>query len=89
MNDIKLIGVGGYARAGKDMFVKIASKILSDNGYKTKKFAFADELKHDLDPWLCEKYGISAWTTNDAEKALIRPILVAHGCAKRNQTQGK
>jgi hypothetical protein len=87
-NNIKLIGVGGYARAGKDTFVKIASKILRANGYATYKVAFADGLKNDLDPWVKEKYGISAWTDNNEEKALIRPLLVAHGCGKRNQTGG-
>ena len=89
MNNIKLIGVGGFARVGKDLFVKIASNILAQNGYTTKKFAFADALKNDLDPFLQEKYGISAWTNDPIEKSLIRPLFVAHGCAKRNQTEGK
>ena len=84
-----IIGVGGYARAGKDLFVKIATKILSENGYAARRIAFADALKMDLDDWLIAKYGISAWTDKDSEKNVIRPLLVAHGCQKRLQTEGK
>ena len=84
-----IIGVGGFARSGKDTFVGIAKKILAKNGYSSQKVSFADSLKRDLEAWLLEKYGISVWTSNDEEKALIRPFLVAHGCGKRIQTQGK
>ena len=84
-----VIGVAGYARSGKDTFVKIASKILKQNGYTTSVLSFARGLKDDLDPWLKDKYGISAWTEDTAEKQLIRPFLVAHGCGKRIQTEGK
>jgi len=86
---VNVIGVAGFARSGKDTFVTIARKILKDNGYTSQQFSFARGLKEDLDPWLLEKYGISAWTTDDAEKALIRPFMVAHGCGKRIQTEGK
>jgi hypothetical protein len=85
----KIIGVTGFARSGKDTFVKVASKILQKNGFQTIKLAFADDLKNDIDDWLKEKYGISAWTDVLDEKNLIRPFLVAHGCAKRIQTDGK
>lgn len=89
INKTLVIGVGGYARSGKDTFVNVASKILNQNGYNTQVCSFAAALKDDLDGWLKEKYGISAWTTDDEEKKLIRPFLVAHGCGKRIQTQGK
>src|SRR4051812_39499525 len=85
---IKIIGVGGYARSGKDTFVKIASKILSQNGYTSSKLAFADALKKDFESFIKEKYNIDVWTDDNAEKSLIRPLLVAHGCGKRNQTKG-
>ena len=85
----KIIGVGGFARSAKDTFVGIARIILEKNGYTSQKMSFADALKRDLEGWLNEKYGIRVWTSNDEEKALIRPFLVAHGCGKRTQTQGK
>lgn len=84
-----VIGVGGFARSGKDTFVKIARKILSEHGYGSVKFAFADALKEEIDPFLIQHYGISAWTEDSEEKKLIRPFLVAHGCGKRIQTGGK
>lgn len=83
-----VIGVGGLARSGKDTFAKIAKKILKANGYSSIKLAFADALKEEIDPFLIEYYGISAWTENTEEKNIIRPLLVAHGCQKRVQTNG-
>lgn len=91
MSDKKpiVIGVGGFARSGKDTFVKIARKILSERGYRCIRLAFADALKEEIDPFLIKHYGISAWTEDAEEKKLIRPFLVAHGCGKRIQTNGK
>src|SRR5579862_1071633 len=83
-----VVGVGGFARAGKDTFVKVASKILHQNGYTTQKLAFADALKNEIGPFIKEFYGIDVWTDNTDEKTLIRPLLVAHGCQKRVQTNG-
>lgn len=80
-----VIGVGGFARSGKDTFVKIAKKILKEHGYSSIRLAFADALKEEIDPFLKEYYGISAWTEDTDEKKVIRPLLVAHGCQKRIQ----
>jgi len=84
-----VIGVGGFARAGKDTFVKVARKILTENGYSSEKLAFADALKIEIGPFIKEFYGIDVWTDNTEEKTVIRPLLVAHGCQKRFQTNGK
>ncbi len=84
-----VIGVGGFARAGKDTFVKVAKNILRANGYSCIKLAFADALKEEIDPFLREHYNISAWTDDTEEKALIRPYLVAHGCGKRIISNGR
>jgi len=84
-----VIGVGGLARSGKDTFVKIARKILKEHGYSSIKLAFADALKEEIDPFLVQNYGISAWTDDTEQKKIIRPFLVAHGCGKRQQTNGQ
>jgi hypothetical protein len=84
-----VLGVGGYARAGKDTFVKVARKILTENGYSSEKLAFADALKNEIGPFIKEFYGIDVWTDDTVEKTIIRPLLVAHGCQKRLQTDGK
>lgn len=83
-----VIGVGGFARSGKDTFVKISKQVLKEHGFSSIKLAFADELKEEIDPFLKENYGISAWTDDTEEKRIIRPFLVAHGCGKRQQTNG-
>lgn len=88
-NNPIIIGVGGFARSGKDTFVKIARKICEENGYIAHKAAFADALKNDLSEFLMRYYGINVWTEDTNEKSIIRPILVAHGCQKRVQTEGK
>ena len=85
LNKPVVIGVGGYARSGKDTFVKIAKKIFKEHGYSSIRLAFADALKEEIDPFLKEYYGISAWTEDPDEKKVIRPLLVAHGCQKRVQ----
>jgi hypothetical protein len=41
--------------------------------------SFAMELKRDLDPFLKDKLNISAFTENNSEKDLIRPMLVCWG----------
>ena len=84
-----VIGVGGFARSGKDTFVKVAKRVLKDNGYSSVKLAFADPLKEEIDPFLRQHYDISAWTDDTEEKKIIRPYLVAHGCGKRNISNGK
>lgn len=89
MNNPIIIGVGGYARAGKDTFVKIARKIVEENGYIGYREAFADVLKNELSEFIMKYYGIDVWTENNSEKSIIRPLLVAHGCQKRVQTDGK
>ena len=86
---MNVIGISGFARCGKDTFVGIATNILTKNNYRPMRVAFADVLKDDIDPWLKDKYGISAWTEDPEEKKIIRPFLVAHGCGKRMQTQGQ
>ena len=88
-NKVNIIGVGGLAKSGKDLFCTIAANLLKEKKITTIKFAFADELKDDIDSFLREKYGISAWTSDPDEKEIIRGLLVAHGCCKRNQTKGQ
>jgi hypothetical protein len=88
MNKSIVIGVGGFARSGKDTFVKIARKLLDERGYKTTQFAFAGALKYEIGPFIEQYYGIDVLTDNTEEKNLIRPLLVAHGCQKRIQSKG-
>jgi len=69
----------GNARVGKDSITQGFIRALEKQGILAKRYAFADELKKKLDPLLLLNHGISAFTEDPIEKALIRPILLAYG----------
>lgn len=86
---MKIIGVSGVARSGKDTFSNGIVNYCESIGLKAIRVALADAVKEDLYDFLIEKFGISSFTSEDAEKNIIRPFLVAYGCAKRELTKGR
>jgi len=74
-----MIGISGYARSGKDTFGECLVKKLSEYGINAKVYALANQLKIDIDFLTKSDFGISAFTKNDAEKYIIRPLLVGYG----------
>jgi len=74
-----IIGIAGYARTGKDTFGSILIKELNEIGLSAKKLSLAFELKSDLDNFLQQKFGISAFTEDPKEKNFIRPLLICYG----------
>lgn len=84
---MKIIGICGYARSGKNLFADIATRILKNK--KCKSLSLAFQLRKDLNPLLIEKTGISAFTENSKEKLIIRPMLVSYGNMMRDITEGK
>jgi hypothetical protein len=88
-NKLKVIGIGGCARAGKDTFASILIKQLELKGKRVKRVALADPLKQFCDDFCRKNLGISAFTQIADEKPLIRPMLVWFGDAKRKQTSGR
>ena len=81
----KLIGITGFARSGKDTFFSCASSYLDSINKTSSRYAFADVLKSECDPLTRQYAGISCFTSNDEEKALIRPLLVAYGTHLRRR----
>lgn len=81
----KLIGITGFARSGKDTAYQRSKLILEKDGYQSCRFAFADELKRESDPFLLEHVNISAFTENSEEKEIIRPFLVTYGTQIRRR----
>jgi hypothetical protein len=79
MNVPMIIGLTGLARCGKDTFCKYAREYLKNKGHDSQRLAFADELKKDVDAFLIEKLGISAFTEVTEEKEIIRPMLTTWG----------
>lgn len=80
-----LVGISGVAGAGKDYLFQYCKYILKED---IKKVSLADNLKADLDDFLKLKLGISAFTTDRAEKDLIRNIMVHFAKVRRIQTKG-
>lgn len=86
---MKLIGITGVARSGKNLFSSVAKDILTKKGYDVKELSLAEELKKDLYDLIYSKTGISTYTEIDEEKELIRPLMIAHGNMMRKVTRGK
>ena len=86
---MKLIGVSGLARSGKDLFTTVAQDVLKEHGLKTERYALAYELKNDLKDLIYKKTGIDVFTENTEEKNIIRPLLVAYGDVMRKISGGK
>jgi len=74
---IKIIGITGVARSGKDTLFNAISEI--NKNLKFKRIALADELKSECDEFLIKNIGISAFTEETKEKEIIRPFLVTYG----------
>lgn len=85
---MKLFAFTGVAGSGKDTAWKAVSKILETAGFKTKRIAFADIIRQDLDPIFREKYGVDIWNLPREEKELYRPIMVHYGLVHRKKTKG-
>jgi len=79
MNTDFIIGISGNARSGKDTFCELAKVALSEKKVPAARVAFADQIKEDLDRLCRHNIGCSAFTSDDEEKSLIRPLLVAYG----------
>lgn len=85
---MKIIGIGGLARSGKDTFVAIAKNILKRNGYAPFRIAFADKLKEEVEAMLVANNFKASVLTDDTEaKKLIRPLLVWWGCQRRQESE--
>lgn len=80
---MKVVGISGVARVGKDTFFEAVRGYYSDSS--TRRMAFADELKIECDDFLKKNIGISAFTEDSNEKALIRPFLVTYGSHLRRK----
>ena len=82
---MKLIGISGLARSGKDTLFELLSSKLNKEKVSSKRLAFADELKEECDDFLRSNIGISAFTEDNSEKEIIRPFLVCYGSKIRRR----
>jgi hypothetical protein len=92
ISDKKIVAVTGYARCGKNSFateIQSQLKWIAPN-LIVEQFSFAASLRCELDSFIRENFNnISPWTEDEKEKALIRPLLIAYGNAKRQISNGQ
>ena len=84
-----IIGIAGYAKAGKDTFVEIAKGILKKNYYTPIRVAFADQLKDEVQGMLYDnRFMFDIKKLTPEEKERIRPLFVFWGCQRRHESDG-
>jgi hypothetical protein len=81
MADKHCVLICGYARAGKDTFAK---GIIAGASNRVGRFAYADRLKRALEV-AADELGIEVDYSDDAEKAIDRPLFVEFGKAMRRR----
>ena len=84
-----MIGLTGVARSGKDTFYSILNKFLKEKNLNSERLALADALKKEMGLFVKEKFKIDLTKCSDSEKEMIRPLMVAYGKCRRQETQGK
>lgn len=89
MNQKRVIGLSGVARAGKDTFALILENKFLAAGKTVEKISLAGPLKLDCQKFLHDTLNISALTQVKEEKDLIRPLFVWYGDAQRKRTNGR
>ena len=87
----KIIAFSGAARVGKDTFAKslIKQLNLSIPNLVCQKYSFAQGVREELQEFIEKHYNINPWTEEDKEKEIIRPLLIAHGNAKRTLSKNR
>ena len=86
---IKLIGIGGMARSGKDSLGDaIIAKLSQNKEIVVIKESFAFCLREELKDIVRDYFDIDVYTQQDAPKTLLRPILTHWTDLHRKQTQG-
>lgn len=79
MTDKHAIIVSGVRRSGKDTLITLLHGLDS----RFERFSFADRLKEDLISLLGDQFNIDPFNCSEEQKELVRPILIAYGCAWR------
>lgn len=86
-----IIAISGFCRSGKNSFANVLQKELKDScpNLKVEQFSFANALRIELDDFINHHFNISPWTEDEKEKEIIRPLLIAHGNAKRQISENQ
>jgi len=74
-----IYAVAGKKRVGKSTLTQGFINHFEKLGLRAKNYAFADELKKELDPLFLLNAGVSAFTEDPVEKELCRGVMIAYG----------
>lgn len=74
-----VIGITAAKRHGKDTFAQLLTKFIPN----LNSWAFADQLKDDLDPISLKMFGKRAKDLDGEEKEIFRDIMIGYGCGWR------
>lgn len=85
MNKYPLIGIAGNATAGKDTLGLHFESFLNELGIKCNRTSFAHALRVEVDDFVRETLGFSAFTQEPEQKKLVRPFLVYWGTEIRRK----
>jgi hypothetical protein len=86
---MKILGLTGLARTGKNLFCDIAQDILTRNKIKTQCYSLAEPLKTVCADFIETKCDLDVWSSDTTEKAKFRDMLVWYADFKRKETGGK
>ena len=84
----KIIGIAGVAKAGKDTLCEHLIQLYAQQGVSAVRYAFADELKRKLAPFVWDEWQVDIFNCSAEEKELIRPLMVAYGGIYRKLSGG-
>ena len=84
-----VVGISGVARSGKNLLCELLMQNLYLEGYTSKPFALASDLKNDCDEFLYKMCDLNVWTDLTEDKNQFREFLVWYGDLKRKQSNGR
>lgn len=76
-----VVALAGDRGVGKDTLFNLLRSI----DHRFTRWAYADILKADLRSLCWSQFGIDPATATGADKELLRPLLIAYGCAWRER----
>lgn len=80
MKTTSVIAITGTRGVGKDTLVALLQRL----HYGTARFAFADQLRKDLEQFVTAYFEQDVWTTDPEIKERLRPLLIGYGMAQRS-----
>lgn len=84
MSKNKIIALTGTAAAGKDLMYELLAERIP-----CKRVALADELKHEMRPFILDKFNVDLLNCTRIDKDRVRPLLVEYARIKRQETNGR